>query len=69
MAEYHRLLAVLESQMSLFAPTTDPPDEDLKPAEGAGLTLMRLGLWTEEMRLRMRLMAMVVDDAKGESAA
>ncbi len=39
---------------------------EVKPAEGVGLTLMRLGLWTEEMRLKMRLMAMVVDDAKGE---
>jgi hypothetical protein len=30
------------------------------------LTLMRLGLWTEEMRLKMRMMNQVVDDAKGE---
>ena len=41
-------------------------DMEVKPAEGAGLTLIRLGLWTEEMRLKMRLMAMVVDDAKSE---
>lgn len=27
---------------------------------------MRLGLWTEEMRLKMRMMNQVVDDAKGE---
>nr|XP_031862932.1 uncharacterized protein CI109_001407 [Kwoniella shandongensis]KAA5530004.1 hypothetical protein CI109_001407 [Kwoniella shandongensis] len=59
LSEYHRLLAVLESQMNLTAPT----DED-KPAEGAGLTLMRLGLWTEEMRLKLRQMATVVDEAK-----
>jgi hypothetical protein len=27
---------------------------------------MRLGLWTEEMKLKMRMMNQVVDDAKGE---
>ncbi len=56
--------------MSLSAPTPSESSGGLgieaKSAEGAGLTLMRLGLWTEEMRLKMRLMAMVVDDAKGE---
>ena len=38
------------------------------PAEGSGLTLLRLGLWTEEMRLKTKMMAMVVDDARGELA-
>lgn len=64
LSDYHRLLAVLESQMNLSAPSPEDTDQE-KPAEGAGLTLMRLGLWTEEMCLKMRLMAMVVDDAKG----
>ncbi|RSH94655.1 Microtubule-nucleating Tub4p (gamma-tubulin) complex component [Saitozyma podzolica] len=69
LSEYHRLLAVLESQLSLTAPTTPaPPAEGAldgpRPAEGAGLTLMRLGLWTEEMKLKMRMMNQVVDDAK-----
>ena len=69
LSEYHRLLAVLETQMTLTAPSQDESvdkDEDGKPAEGAGMTLLRLGLWTEEMRLKLRLMAGVVDDAKGE---
>jgi gamma-tubulin complex component 3 len=70
LSEYHRLLAVLESQLSLTAPTPAPQGEGAldgpKPAEGAGLTLMRLGLWTEEMKLKMRMMNQVVDDAKGE---
>jgi gamma-tubulin complex component 3 len=35
--------------------------------EGPGLTLLRLGLWTEDIKLKMRLMAMVVDDAKSET--
>jgi gamma-tubulin complex component 3 len=69
LSEYHRLLAILESQMALTAPITVAENmigPETKPAEGAGLTLMRLGLWTEEMRLKMRLMSNVVDDAKGE---
>ncbi|OCF44974.1 gamma-tubulin complex component 3 [Kwoniella heveanensis CBS 569] len=59
LSEYHRLLAVLESQMNM----TSTDDED-KPAEGAGLTLMRLGLWTEEMKLKLKQMSLVVDEAK-----
>ncbi|KAK8861575.1 hypothetical protein IAR55_002397 [Kwoniella newhampshirensis] len=59
LSEYHRLLAVLESQMNLTAPAAED-----KPAEGAGLTLMRLGLWTVEMRSKLRQMAIVVDEAK-----
>jgi gamma-tubulin complex component 3 len=53
--------------MSLSAPTPDAADStnESKPAEGGGLTLMRLGLWTEDMRLKMKMMSMVVDDAKG----
>lgn len=33
-----------------------------------GLTLLRLGLWTEEIKLKMRLMVLVVDEAKGASS-
>jgi gamma-tubulin complex component 3 len=51
------MLAVLESQMSLTNV------ESAAPAEGSGLTLLRLGLWTEDMKLKLRLMEMVVDDA------
>ncbi|WVW80143.1 hypothetical protein I302_102118 [Kwoniella bestiolae CBS 10118] len=59
LSEYHRLLAVLESQMN----QSTPADAE-QPAEGAGLTLMRLGLWTEEMRLKLKQMNLVVDEAK-----
>lgn len=34
--------------------------------EGTGLTLLRLGLWTEEMRLKVKMMVEVVEDAKSE---
>lgn len=65
LSEYHRLLAVLESQMSNAASTPDA-DPNAGP-EDSGLTLLRLGLWTEEMRLKMKMMVDIVDDAKGES--
>ncbi|CAK9781244.1 unnamed protein product [Cutaneotrichosporon oleaginosum] len=55
LSEYHRLLAVLESQMNRGDEST--------PAE-SGLTLIRLGLWTEDMRLKLRLMDSVVSDAR-----
>lgn len=36
-------------------------------AEGSGLTLMRLGVWTTEVRLKMRLMSLMVEDCRSES--
>jgi hypothetical protein len=51
--------------MSLTAPTTSA-DGSSQPAEASGLTLLRLGLWTEEMRLKMRMMVQVVEDVKCE---
>jgi hypothetical protein len=64
LSEYHRLLAVLESQMSLTAPNTEESSQT--PAESSGLTLLRLGLWTEEMRLKMKMMVQVVEDVKSK---
>ncbi|EIW66546.1 hypothetical protein TREMEDRAFT_72372 [Tremella mesenterica DSM 1558] len=60
LSEYHRLLAVLESQMSLGEPEANSPTAE---TEGSRLTLLRLGLWTEEMRLKLKLMTNAVDDA------
>jgi len=48
-------------------PADDNKSEEAGAKEGAGLTLLRLGLWTEDIKLKMRLMAMVVDDAKSRS--
>jgi len=64
LSECHRLLAVLESQMSAEVPNPEGQGSSQSQGDGAGLTLLRLGLWTEEIRLKMRLMAEVVDDAK-----
>jgi gamma-tubulin complex component 3 len=58
LSEYPRLLAVLESQLA------NPPET--QPAEASELTLLRLGLWTEDMKLKLRLMETVVDDASCE---
>lgn len=52
-------MAVLESQMN----TTSSNGEQ---AEG-GLTLLRLGLWTEDMKLKLKQMSTIVDEAKSES--
>ncbi|TXT12871.1 hypothetical protein VHUM_01272 [Vanrija humicola] len=57
LSEYHRLLAVLESQLALTTPVTG------SSAEGSALTLLRLGVWTEDMKLKLQLMEAVVDDA------
>lgn len=51
--------------MSLTAPTL-AEDGSSQLAEGSGLTLLRLGLWTEEMRLKMKMMVEVVEDVKSE---
>lgn len=51
--------------MSLTAPTL-AEDGSSQLAEGCGLTLLRLGLWTEEMRLKMKMMVEVVEDVKSE---
>ena len=66
LSDYHRLLAVLESQLNMKDP--ESPSEALgeRAGEESGLTLLRLGLWTDDMRLKMRYLAQVVDDAKGE---
>lgn len=68
LTEYYRLIAILESQIS--------PDADGQaPLEGAtsadrsqqetGLTLKRLDVWIQEWRLRMRMMSVCVEGARG----
>ncbi|KAK4700384.1 gamma-tubulin complex component 3, partial [Phenoliferia sp. Uapishka_3] len=64
MTEYYRLVAVLEAQL----------DEGVEDSEAAGvegmeggLTLTRLLVWTEEMRLRMRMMGTLVGEVGGQN--
>ncbi|ORX33220.1 hypothetical protein BD324DRAFT_654315, partial [Kockovaella imperatae] len=65
LSDYHRLLAVLETQMNLnLQEASTGPSSDDTNENGRGLTLLRMGLWTEEMKLKMRYLAAVVSDAK-----
>jgi gamma-tubulin complex component 3 len=71
LTEYYRLIAILESQMG----TLDKADDSLKPPgptptndlaeEETGLTLKRLDVWIDDWRLRMRMMSVCVEGAKG----
>ena len=42
-----------------------PPDGDSNPEQESGLTLWRLDVWINEWRLRMRMMSVCVEGAKG----
>lgn len=65
LSEYHRLLAVLESQLTVDDEVKD--ETRTEPSlESSKLTLLRLGLWTDEMRLKLKMMDLVVDDANSK---
>lgn len=73
LTEYYRLIAILESQMGatdkaedLLKPSGSAPTNDLAEAE-TGLTLKRLDVWINDWRLRMRMMSVCVEGAKGFS--
>ena len=61
LTEYYRLVAILESQMSIPNTDTDP---DI-PGRESGLTLKRLDVWVNDWRLRMRMMSVCVEGARG----
>lgn len=73
LTEYYRLIAVLESQLNI----TNAQDQDTRSSqatmsmepdvrtEECGLTLRRLDVWVNEWRLRMRMMSVCVEAAKG----
>ncbi|GBE79620.1 gamma-tubulin complex DGRIP91/SPC98 component [Sparassis latifolia] len=72
LTEYYRLIAVLESQMAPH-PAADAADADNASAaedgsvrqEESGLTLKRLDVWIEDWKLRMRMMSVCVEGARG----
>lgn len=71
LTEYYRLVAVLESQMSANSVRPDGLPESATEAgsmrEGeSGLTLKRLDVWIEDWRLRMRMMSVCVEGARGK---
>lgn len=75
---YYHLVSILEGQMnastssssSALAAATGPDDaaadEGRRILEGSGLTLKRLGVWTREVKLKMRLMSLMADECAGE---
>ncbi len=68
LTEYYRLIAVLESQMSIVSQTkveVNGADEERGREEETGLTLKRLDVWIEDWRLRMRMMSVCVEGARG----
>lgn len=64
LTEYYRLIAVLESQMPSVTVSGEGNAVDLREHE-TGLTLRRLDVWINEWRLRMRMMSVCVEGARG----
>lgn len=65
LTEYYRLIAVLESQMSAVSQQDENANEGEHTREETGLTLKRLDVWIEDWRLRMRMMSVCVEGARG----
>jgi gamma-tubulin complex component 3 len=66
LTEYYRLIAVLESQMASDKEQSGTDGSSLSD-EHTGLTLRRLDVWINDWRLRMRMMSVCVEGARGKS--
>ena len=74
LTQYYRLIAVLESQLNIASNVqhqdtrSSSASMSVEPdprTEESGLTLKRLDVWVNEWRLRMRMMSVCVEAAKG----
>ena len=68
LTDYYRLIAILETQS--FEPLVpsalvDTPGPDVSVLS-KGLTLKRLVVWTEDVRLRMRMMGVLIEGCSSE---
>ena len=63
LTEYYRLIAVLETQMSLSQPIKNSSHTNTD--EESGLSLRRLDVWVNDWRLRLRMMSVCVEGARG----
>eukprot|EP00898_Chlorokybus_atmophyticus_P006935 jgi/Chlat1/7242/Chrsp58S06891 len=72
LAEFYRLMAVLEAQAQVKAPVVGLPVSDANghvDGQGGGghyLSLRRLVVWLTDGSLRMRIMAVLVDSTRGK---
>lgn len=65
--EYYRLIAILETQMASHSSTEKSALSDTDPGRNeTGVSLKRLDVWLNDWRLRMRMMSVCVEGAKGE---
>ena len=64
LTEYYRLIAVLETQLSSTRSSTNRIPDISK--EETGMSLRRLDVWVNEWRLRMRMMSVCVEGARGQ---
>lgn len=68
LTEYYRLIAVLETQLSPSGRQGATSPNDANPAEAeTGLSLRRLDVWVNDWRLRMRMMSVCVEGARGKT--
>ncbi|KAF8165302.1 gamma-tubulin complex, DGRIP91/SPC98 component [Crassisporium funariophilum] len=65
LTEYYRLIAILETQMSSSTPCDDSSSGETDRKQETGLSLRRLDVWVNEWRLRMRMMSVCVEGARG----
>lgn len=66
LTEYYRLIAILESQM-VSDGKTEVTGNEQQLDERTGLTLRRLDVWINDWRLRMRMMSVCVEGARGKT--
>lgn len=75
LSSYHELLTILEHQMA--KESTDPLPADSTshkhelifgdvPTEDSGMSFQKLSLWAEDVILKMRMMSLLVEDAKSK---
>lgn len=67
LTEFYRLIAILESQM-VSDGKAEVIGNEQQLDERTGLTLRRLDVWINDWRLRMRMMSVCVEGARGKLA-
>jgi len=66
LTEFYRLIAILETQLSSTRNPETLVSQESFSHEETGLSLRRLDVWVNEWRLRMRMMSVCVEGARGQ---